>query len=187
VLLASKSAAAAPLPRDLSHDVPGASRPRAVDLDTPRRKTETSGLGLSAGLGSQYAFFGVQAAYYLQRPRALVRVAPYGGVGLLCLEDECTTGWMLGAMGSWGQKHRLLVDLFYGTVTAYGFQLHGEPSVTKTFTGTGLAVGYEYMAFCGFFVRGSIGGAYAFGPPIKAPLHRIQWMLTPLGIGYKFW
>jgi hypothetical protein len=158
-----------------------------VDIDAPSRKTETSGLGLSAGLGSQYAFLGIQAAYYLQLPRSLVRVAPYGGVGLFCMEDDCTPGWMFGAMGSWGKKHRLLVDAFYGTVTAYALRVHGEPAITKPYTGTGLAVGYEYMAFGGFFLRGSTGAAYAFGPPIKAPLHRIHWMLTPLGIGYKFW
>ena len=164
-----------------------AASPHADAPAESRHKTETSGLGLSVGLGSQYAIFGAQAAYYVQLPHPRFRVAPYAGIGALCFEDDCTTGWMFGAMGSWGRKHRLVLDAFYGTVTAYSISVHGEPAITQAFTGVGLAAGYEYMAFGGFFLRGSAGGAYAFGPPIKAPLHRFHVMFTPLGIGYKFW
>ena len=186
-LLASHAAAAAPLARDLEPDLPSATAPVPRGSDDANLKTYTSGLALSVGFGSQYPIVGAQAAYYFQLPRSRLRVAPYGSIGALCFEDDCTTGWMLGAMGSWGKKHRLVLDAFLGTVTVISLQMHGEPGVTQTITGSGLALGYEYMAFSGFFLRGSMGGAYAFGPPIHAPIHRIHWMLTPLGIGYKFW
>jgi hypothetical protein len=163
---------------------PATSAPQAT---TELPKTQTSGLGLSAGLGTQYVMFGVQAAFYLQLPRSLFRVAPYASIGTLCFEDDCIGGTIFGALGSWGNKHRLTIDAFYGTVTATSISIHGETAVTKGYSGPGLAVGYEYMAFSGFFVRGDIGGAYALGPPILAPEHRLYWTLTIVGLGFKFW
>lgn len=155
------------------------------------QKTETSGLGLSAGLGSQYPIVGLQAAYYVQVPHSLFRVTPYAGIGTgLCNTDgggDCATGWVLGAMGSWGHKHRIVLDGFCGTVNAYWFSFHGEAPETHAASGAGLAVGYEYMAFSGFFVRTDVGGTYALGPPIIAPKHRFGLALTLIGVGYKFW
>lgn len=117
-------------------------------------KTETSGLGISVGIGSQYTFLGAQAAYYVQLPRSRMRVAPYAAIGAHCGSDDCTTGKMFGLLGSWGRKHRLLVDMFAGTVTARTISAHGESGVTQGYWGMGIAAGYEYMTFDGFFVRG---------------------------------
>jgi hypothetical protein len=163
----------------------------ALPSSNELRKTETSGLGLSAGLGSQYPIVGLQAAYYVQMPHSLFRVTPYAGVGAgLCNtapRGDCATGWVLGAMGSWGHQHRIMFDAFYGTVNAYWFSFHGEAPETRAVPGAGLAVGYEYMAFSGFFVRTDVGGTYAFGPPITAAKNRFGLALTLIGVGYKFW
>jgi hypothetical protein len=94
---------------------------------------------------------------------------------------------MFGVMGSWGHQHRLVLDAFYGTVGALWFSFHGEAPETQATQGAGLAVGYEYMAFSGLFLRTDVGGSYAFGPPIKAPINRFAVALTLIGIGYKFW
>ena len=150
-------------------------------------KTQTSGLALSAGFGTDYVMLGVQAAYYLQIPASLFRVVPYASVGTLCHEGDCARGAVFGALGSWGKRHRVVVDAFYGPVVAYSLSMHGEPAVTKAYSGTGLALGYEYMAHSGFFVRGGIGGAYAFGPPIIAPGKLFHVALTLVGVGFKFW
>lgn len=154
-------------------------------------KTETSGLGLSAGIGFQYPIIGAQGAYYFQLPASLFRVTPYAGIGGgLCTSaprSDCAMGTVFGAMGSWGHNHRIMLDAFYGTVGAYSLSFHGEAPDTKATWGVGLAVGYEYMAFSGFFARIDAGGTYAFGPPIKAPVHRFGLALTLIGVGYKFW
>jgi hypothetical protein len=172
---------------------PDATSPREVvpPSSNEPHKTETSGLGLSAGVGSQYPIVGLQAAYFVQMPHSLFRVTPYAGIGTgLCNtapRGDCATGWVLGAMGSWGHQHRIMLDAFYGTVKAFWLAFHGEAPETHAVSGAGLAVGYEYMAFSGFFVRTDVGGSYAFGPPITAPKNRFGIALTLVGVGYKFW
>ena len=154
-------------------------------------KTETSGLGLSAGIGSEYPVIGAQAAFFIQMPHSLFRVTPYASLGGdLCNpapEGDCTTGWAAGVIGSWGHQHRVLADVFLGTVGWYWFSFHGEEAHTHAAIGSGLAVGYEFMAFSGFFVRTDIGLTYAFGPPVTALKNRFAPALTLIGIGYKFW
>lgn len=163
----------------------------AVLTSNEPQKTETSGLGLSAGIGSQYPYVGIQAAYYLQVPHSLFRITPYAGIGgAICTgaaRADCVVGETLGAMVSWGHRHRILADAFYGPVLAYSLSFHGEDPKTQASSGIGLAGGYEYMAASGFFLRADLGVAYAFGPPIKRPKDRFAPTLTLIGIGYKFW
>jgi hypothetical protein len=148
----------------------------------PLRRTETSGAAVSIGVGSQYPLLGAQLAYYLQVPNSLFRVTPYAGMGaLLC--PECV-GASFGVMGSWGCKHRIVVDAFYATVVSTWYSLHGEARHYSVVWGTGLAVGYEYMAFGGMFVRATAGASFAFGPPIFPWEDRIG-PAASLGLGYK--
>lgn len=165
--------------------------PAVAQTTPPVHKTETNGLGLSAGLGSQYPAVGVQVSYYLQVPHSLFRVAPYLSVGGgLCArsgaQDACATGTVVGVMGSWGHKHRVVLNASYGTVGAAAFWLHGQLSDAISIKGIGLAVGYEYMAFSGFFYRADIGSAYAFLPPLLRNQSPVILTLTPVGLGYKF-
>lgn len=162
----------------------------------PRPKTDTSGLALSVGYGHQYPFLGAQAAFYLQVPRSLFRVVPYVGGGLaVCgpgnADDDqappCTTGGVVGVMGSWGDKHRLVLNAFYGTILALSLNLHGTNLPTVSVEGFGLAIGYEYMAFNGFFVRGDVGVSYHLLPPLLRNESRFGGALTLIGIGYKLW
>lgn len=155
------------------------------------QKTETSGLALSAGLGSQYPLIGVQAAYYFQMPHSLFRATPYASIGgAVCTsvrQSECTFGAAFGAMGSWGHRHRILADVFYATVGATSLSFHGEEPDTKPRWGAGAAIGYEYMAESGFFVKSDAGVTYAFGPPIYPVGDRFGIALTLIGVGYKLW
>jgi len=167
------------------------AQPAAAQTTPPVHKTETNGLGLSAGLGNQYPILGVQAAYYFQVPHSLFRVVPYLGVGTgLCAfhgqQAACTSGAVAGVMGSWGHKHRLVLNASYGTVGVSAFWLHGQLSDAVSIEGIGLAVGYEYMAFSGFFYRADIGAAYALLPPLLRSQVPVILTLTPVGIGYKF-
>jgi hypothetical protein len=167
------------------------SPPPNPDEPQTRQKTLTSGLGLSAGIGTQYAILGLQAAYYLQLPRSRFRLAPYAGIGAaVCTDEErdssCILGKAFGLLGSWGNKHRIIADAFVATLGVSWFSLHGEPSHTDTVWGSGLALGYEYMAFDGFFVRSSLGVSYAFGPSFRVH-DRVEPALTLVGVGYKLW
>lgn len=158
--------------------------------DATRPRTESDGLGLSVGIGTEYGFAGAQAAYYVQLPRSLFRIVPHAGVGADCVEGapHCATAWLVGAMGSWGHKHRLLVDLFGGTVTAWSIQLHGVPLDAAPVDGAGVAMGYEYMAFSGFFLRSGLGVAYMLLPPLTpADESPLILTLTLIGLGYKAW
>lgn len=157
----------------------------------PVHKTETSGLALTVGIGNQYPIFGAQVAYYVQIPHSLFRVVPYvgGGFGVCVGRDDdssCTTGGVGGVMGSWGHKHRVVLNAAYGTVGAFAIRLHGQSLPATSFEGIGLGVGYEYMAFNGFVFRSDIGLAYAFLPPLlqSSP---VAVTLTLIGVGYKLW
>jgi hypothetical protein len=126
--------------------------------------------------------------YYIELPRSLFRVAPYAGFGAVVGGNEASQ-WtaVVGLLGSWGRKHRLLVDSFYGVVGTTSLTLHGEPPDLHDEWGVGLAVGYEYMAHSGFFLRGDVGADYLMTAPIFAPKNRIGLALTLIGLGYKFW
>jgi hypothetical protein len=145
--------------------------------------TETSGLAVSAGVGSQYALLGVQAAYYLQVPHSLLRATPYASVGVV-LCPSCL-GAAFGVMGTWGRQHRLLLDAFYGTVGSSWFSLHGEERHYEVTWGVCFQIGYEYMTPSGLFARTAAGVTYGFGPPISPPEERFGPALTVLGVGYK--
>lgn len=171
--------------------------PAAVEVQVPSagavreepRITESDGLALSAGLGTQYVLAGVQAAYYLQIPHSLYRVAPYVAVGVgACGGDngvECAIG--AGVLGSWGHRHRLVVDLAYVPLTWYRFSFHGEAAHQFAVSGPALSIGYEYMGFGGFCMRSGIGAGYLLGRPLIPDDQRLTLALTLFGLGYKFW
>ena len=158
------------------------------------RKTETSGPAGSAGIGTQYALVGVQLSYYLQlAPR--LRVAPYVGVGrVVGGPDEnlrWTTGAAAGVIGSWGERHRALVNLAFGTVaTSYDLRDDDEVAI-KNDWGPSLSLGYEYMASSGFFVRSDLGVGIIVTDPYPSetsvPRDRASLVATLVGVGWKLW
>lgn len=160
----------------------------------PPRKSDTHGPGVSAGIGSPYVGTGFQLAYYLPVPKTLFRVAPYAALGWVLWSfgpDDSEDSWVLGttagALTSWGRKHRLAVDLYYGAAGTTSLSLHGEPPDTELEWGPGAAVGYEYAADSGFFLRTSFGLHYVVTAPILAPVDRIVFGGTLIGLGYKLW
>ena len=168
-----------------------AQREEGRRLEQPR-KTETHGPALSAGLGSQYVGFGFQAGYYLHLPRTNLRFLPYVGFGWVLFVDAdgeniSTPGTAAGAAASWGRNHRLTVDLFYAPTSHTSLSLHGEPPDRRLEWGPGFAIGYEYAAFSGFFLRTNIGVAYTVTLPIAAPADRFSLAGTLIALGYKLW
>jgi hypothetical protein len=103
-----------------------------------RKKTETLGPALSAGLGSQYVGLGIQASYYLQLPDSKLRAAPFLGLGTVLWtlgpqvsEGAGPPGTVAGISTSWGWSHRLTVDFFYGAAATTEVSLHGETPDTQ--------------------------------------------------------
>jgi hypothetical protein len=160
-----------------------------------RQKTETHGPALSAGIGSQYAGLGIQASYYLQLPGSQLRAAPFVGFGSVIWAfgpQETEEAWLpLGTVAglsmSWGRKHRLTLDFFYGAVGTTRVSLHGEEPDTSLEWGPGGAAGYEYATVSGFFLRTSLGIQYVVTAPILAPANRIVLAGTFIAVGYKLW
>lgn len=153
------------------------------------RKTQTSGLGLSLGLGTQYPVFGGQVMYYLQLPDTLLRVAPYASLGLLSVGTAggSNLGAAFGAIASWGDKHRLLLDAAYATVGLVSLNPHGRELDSRGVWGPKLELGYEYMAFSGWFFRFGVGAVYMTSQPLFSPRKRLGLALTLFGVGFKLW
>ena len=175
-------------PPDAIASVPVQTASVLATPDEPRI-TETDGLALSAGVGTQYVAVGVQAAYYFQIPHSLYRLAPYiaAGVGPCGPDDgvECTVAG--GVLGSWGHKHRVFVDLAYVPLNRYHFSFHGEEPHRFVVSGPALSIGYEYMSFRGFHLRTGIGVGYLLGHPLIPADQRPALALTLIGMGYKLW
>lgn len=159
-----------------------------VTRDEPR-VTETDGLALTAGLGSQYVLAGVQAAYYFQIPHSLYRVVPYVAVGWgYCGSgDGAECALAVGMLGSWGHLHRLVVDLAYAPLGRYSVSFHGEAWHSFAVAGPVLSLGYEYMNFDGLCLRMGVGLGYVLGHPLMAADQRLTKEMTLIGLGYKFW
>jgi len=154
------------------------------------RVTESDGLALSAGIGVQYVFAGLQAAYYFQVPHTLYRLVPYaafGGGWCGSADSVLECALAAGVMGSWGHKHRLFVDLGYGPLGAYRFSFHGEKLMQHAVSGPYAALGYEYLSLAGFVLRTELGAGYLLGAPLIRAQERTSLALTLIGLGYKFW
>jgi hypothetical protein len=126
--------------------------------DAAPTKNETSGLALGAGLGYQFAGFGGQLAYYLELGSAL-RIAPYAGGGVFPSEVGTKGGYAAGMMFSYGRRHRIVLDGGYGLAAVEGKKnvLTGEVIESRVVYGVTGALGYEYLADGGFFVRPTFG------------------------------
>lgn len=156
-----------------------------------RPRGDTDGLALSGGIGSQYVGLGAQAAYYLQLGRSPFRVAPYVGFGVGPFASKDRADFVpaisAGARGSFGQRNRLVVDLFYAPSATTYLSLHGEAPDLRVEWGPGVAVGYEYMGRQGCFFRADVGIQYTVTVPVFAPKDRLNVALTPLAMGCKLW
>jgi hypothetical protein len=123
-------------------------------------KTERDGLGLSVGAGQPYGGLGVQAMYWLQLTGTLFRLAAYGGIGLNAFGgSNVAVGGSGGIVGSWGHKHRALIDVAFGVVAFTGVRRDDAEWSYEAQLGPSLAVGYEYMSLQGLFLRWEVGVA----------------------------
>jgi hypothetical protein len=159
--------------------------------DDHPRKTETSGLGVSIGIGSQYVLLGGQLSYYLQVPHSLFRVVPYAGVGEgvggAPRDKRWITGTTAGLLGSWGQKHRAVVNVAYGSIAGAYTSANGQTRELRNAWGPSLAVGYEYMAFSGFFLRADFGAGVIVAAPSWSRTGDVGPVGTFIGLGWKLW
>jgi hypothetical protein len=130
---------------------------------------------LGIGAGHENAAIGAQALYYFQFPDDRWRVAPHVGVGYLG-----ATGFAGGAMGSFGHRHRLVLDLVAGPMAATG----GSEVATHLYYGVAALLGYEWMAASGLALRSTIGVAYR---PTLAASERIYLAINVISINYKLW
>lgn len=164
-----------------------ASSALGADAERPVRRTTSDGLALSIGFGTQYAFIGTQAGYFHQLGASLFRVAGYASLGYAGPFDfEHTTklGYCFGAVVSWGDKHRILLDADYGAI-AFLAEEYLDTYRSKVFHGPALQVGYEYMTYSGFFLRVELGVSYIVDPVRWASVNRFNPAGTFIGLGFK--
>lgn len=164
------------------------SVPKPDEPDDASSKSRTSGLSLGAGVGYQTPIFGAQVTYDVRFVDARVSLVPWMGIGRwadfqLGSSDpgHWHTGYAGGMMAKYGDHHRLVVDLAYAPARfessattscgPNGCTSDSSGSILYAVTG---AVGYEYLASGGFFVRPMIG-ANSVGPTAQ------------LSVGAKLW
>jgi hypothetical protein len=162
--------------------------------DGPARdRSASSGLALGAGFGNDTAGVGGVVHYYLQIPESRFRVALHAGMGGQWVGLGTSSGWKLGisggVMGSFGRRHRFIVDLYAAPSGAFQeLSFHGEEaSEWRPLYGVGINVGWEWMSRVGFYMRASIGPVYAFSPRIYRAVGLWNVSGNLITLGYKLW
>jgi hypothetical protein len=168
--------AATPTPAPTPPPVSAAEPPLTASEDAP--SSQSSGPFVGLGLGYQTPGLGGELGYYIEVPGAGVYFAPYGGIGDFSVGTA--TGATVSLVGFAGgvmftlRPHHWggFADLGYGlgavdtsttttgsgTVTATGTNITSSTTTSTTkYYGVSIAVGGEYMADNGFFLRASLG------------------------------
>jgi hypothetical protein len=145
---------------------------------------DTDGLALGAGIGITVGGIGGSASYYVQWPERRLSLRPHVGVGWL---DARMPGHAAGIAGSFGRRHRLIVDVQLATLGAQPLVLYEEELDEKLIYGVGLAAGWEWLSRSGFFVRASIGPAFLFLPPLYQRAEAFDINLNLIELGAKLW
>lgn len=149
--------------------------------------SETSGLALGAGFGTETAGLGFVAHYYLQVPDSRFRFALHAGTGTTFMFSESRWGGAGGVTASFGRRHRLLLDVYTSALGAQSLALHTRVEDVRILYGVGVSVGWEWIARSGVYVRSSIGPSFMFLPRIHRELGELGFSLQVLAVGYKIW
>jgi hypothetical protein len=165
-----------------------ASAPAARSTEPVHAVTETSGLAIGISIPTGAGLIGLRADYLFQLPRTLFRLGVHAAVGAyLCPEPECHPSYSFGALGSWGHRHRVILEVLTGTLGGVTLYLHGQSVASRAAWGVGSQVGYEYMAESGFFIRFGAGIALLVDASILPASERIGLLLTLVHVGSKLW
>jgi hypothetical protein len=151
---------------------------------TPRN--QTSGLAVGAGLGYHTPFVGAELQYH-QAVAPRWWLVPYAGVGLVASDGPSMPGVAGGAMGAWGERHRIVVDASVGLEDALLFRslLTGHVVELHPLYGAAAGAGYQYVADGGFWIGATLGAAYRF-EDVGAGIDRWSPTLN-VTTGYKIW
>jgi hypothetical protein len=163
---------------------PSATIPTVQAAIEARPAFSSRGLTISAGLGFEYGFLGVQARYDLPL-REWLHVAPFAAPGMA--HDYGNT-WLVGSLGvagSVGVKHRLALDLAVAPVAWEPLSLHGTVVDVRTLYGPHVGAGYEVVTAKGFLFRSMIG--YGWGQWSTGVGTSFSGVNISLGIGRRVW
>jgi hypothetical protein len=176
---------------------PAYEPPEVEESRESRGKFETTGVGVGVGYGYQHAGVGGAVYAYIQG-RSPIKFALYGGGGYFPsttgdadFSVDNSYGYALGGMLLIGGKHRGVLDVSYGlAVHEAGYAMTTTSRYTKysaydnVLYGLTGAVGYEFMAGNGFFVRPTIGMT-RLNEPTQMDGEQNIWTLN-LTLGFKF-
>ncbi len=146
----------------------------------------TSGLALGVGVGYQVVGFGGQVLYY-EALGSGFWVVPYVGSGVIGTNGKFRGGIAGGVMGAWGRAHRIVLDMSAGVGAAQTrtSPLTGNVIDVRTRYGVSVALGYEYVADGGFWVRPTAGVTYLVDDP---GANNSRWLpALNVTLGYKIW
>ncbi len=147
--------------------------------------TDGPAVGLAVGADGG-GFYGGFLAYYLTWPAKRLGLMPHAGVGA-AFYREASPAFSLGIGGSFGRRHRLVVDLQVTGVSAQSLTLYGERLDAKPIYGLGFLVGWEWLSRSGFFMRGNLGPAFAFLPDLYQRSEALEVTFNLLSAGVKVW
>ena len=141
------------------------------------------GLALGADGGG---LFGAFLAYYVTWPDKRLGVMPHAGAGA-AFYSEAAPAFSIGVAGTFGGRHRLIIDLQLTGVSAQRLTLHGAQLDAKTIYGLGVLVGWEWLSRSGFFMRANLGPVFQFLPPLYQRSEAISFSANVLSMGVKIW
>ena len=166
----------------------------------PRPRFARPGLTASAGTGTQYAGVGLQLLYALPVPRRNRSVSPWNlcagvGAGHFRTIDGSFTydrkdieiygvAALVGA--SFGYRHRLTLDVGYGTVATQNVAIEGLVVDAAAHKGPFAEIGYEFVGASGISVRFlPVGILYV--PTALVGSDRRWGYAASVGFGWKVW
>jgi hypothetical protein len=131
---------------------------------------DEQGLTFSFGYGPGFSGLGVGVGYTGSLSPEL-HVMPYVGAGFFDakrIHDDHDTKVLWGPGGGvliqHGGQHRLVLDVTYGIVNHEVFTLHGYLAGARAIWGISTMLGYGFVNYRGFNIRGEVGPSFAVFP-----------------------
>lgn len=130
-------------------------------------RADGSGFTVAAGAGPAFGGVGVSVGVTFM-PAEIVHLAPYVGGGMTFISPNDDLAVWGGAAGglvtSLGRRHRLMLDVSFGSTQMQRLTFYGYDMVRRTW-GVSALLGYEFATSTGFTVRAGIGPQLQVTPP----------------------
>ncbi|HSI04321.1 MAG: hypothetical protein ACAI38_01465 [Myxococcota bacterium] len=188
--IAEEPTAEQPLADETGAEEPRVEEPprfelREMENQRPGLRDE-SGFTLTVGVGPAFGGIGVSLGYTFEATQ-LVHLSPYVGGGFIGVEanDEAELwgGAAAGLLTSVGRRHRVVLDVIFGSTAVQYLRFHGYEMTRRSWGPTAL-IGYAFVTKNHFMVRGALGPSFIALP--YSPEHDHWSLAAQLAVGKTF-